>query len=87
MNRVAIHLSGSPPRNVLRAVFHQVQDAGARVVTMAQDPAHEEEALADLIGRLGDDFDQLFSIADDELYEFIVHGDKPSDGDAGTAAH
>lgn len=60
MNRVAIHLSGPPPidRAVLQAVFHQVQDAGGRVVTVAQDAEGEEEALGDLIYRLGDDFDQ-----------------------------
>lgn len=82
MNRVAIHLSGPPPidRDVLRAVFQQVQDAGGRVVTLAQDAAGGEEALGDLIYRLGDDFDQLFSIVGDEFYEFIVQGDSPLDG-------
>lgn len=87
MSRVAIHLSRAEPidRAVVRAVFHQVQDAGGRVVTMGQDAEGEEEALGDLIYRLGDDFDQLFSIVGDELYEFIVQGDDPLDGDAETA--
>lgn len=83
MSRVAIHLSRAEPvdRAAIRAVFHQVQDSGGRVVTMGQDAEGEEEALGDLIYRLGDDFDQLFSIVGDELYEFIVQGDDPWDGD------
>jgi hypothetical protein len=82
MTRVAIHLSSSPPtvRNMLRAAFRQVQHAGGRVVTLAQDAAGEEDALGDLIYRLGDDFDQLFRIVGNELYEVIVQGDDPLDG-------
>lgn len=84
MSRVAIHLSGPPPidRDVIRAVFSAVQCAGGRIVTLAQDADGEEHALVDLIGRLGDDFDQLFTIVGDDLYEYIMQHDSPFDAAA-----
>lgn len=84
MSRVAIHLSGPPPidRDVIRAAFRAVQCAGGRVVTLAQDADGEDRALGDLIDRLDDDFDQLFSIVGDDLYEYIVERDSPLNGAA-----
>lgn len=84
MSRVAIHLSGPPPidRDVIRAVFRAVQCAGGRVVTLAQDADGGDRALGNLIDRLDDDFDQLFTIVGDDLFEYIVERDSPFDGAA-----
>lgn len=77
MNRVAIHLSGSPPvdRNAICAVFREVQQDGGRVVVLAQDADGSDATLRDLLHRLGEDFDQLFTLAGVELYEWLEEGE------------
>lgn len=73
MSRVAIHLTGAPiDRNVLRAVFRSVQGSGGRVVSLTDDARGETTALQSLAERLGDDFEQLFTVVRDEVYEYVV---------------
>lgn len=74
MNRVAIHLSGSAPvdRDAICAVFREVQQSGGRVVVLTHDDGSSDEMLRQLLHRLGDDYDQLFTLAGDEFYEWLA---------------
>lgn len=77
MSRVAIHLAGAAPvdRDAICSVFREVQLSGGRVVVLTDDAGEDDETLHQLLHRLGDDFDRLFSLAGEDLYEWIVDGD------------
>ena len=77
MSRVAIHLAGAAPvdRDAICAVFREVQLSGGRVVVLTDDAGENDETLHQLLHRLGDDFDRLFSLAGEDFYEWIVDGD------------
>jgi hypothetical protein len=77
MNRVAIHLAGAAPvdRDAICAVFREVQLSGGRVVVLTDDAGEDDATLHQLLHRLGDDFDRLFSLAGEDFYEWIVDGD------------
>ena len=74
MNRVAIRLSGAAPvdRDAICAAFREVHQSGGRVVVLTHDGGSSDDTLHQLLHRLGDDFDQLFTLAGDEFYEWIV---------------
>ncbi len=74
MNRVAIHLSGATPvdRDAICAAFREVHQSGGRVVVLTDDVGSTDDTLHQLVHRLGDDFDQLFTLAGDEFYEWVV---------------
>ncbi|WP_066622773.1 hypothetical protein [Brevundimonas vesicularis] len=77
MSRVAIHLAGALPvdHNTICAVFREVRLSGGRVVVLTDDAGEDDETPRQLLYRLGDEFDRLFSVAGEEFYEWIVDGD------------
>lgn len=82
MSRVAIHLATAPiDRHVLRPVFRNVQGAGGRVVSLTDDADVETSALQGLAERLGDEFEQLFTVVGDQVYAHDVR-----DGSASNCA-
>ena len=87
MSRVAIHLSGSEPidRDTICAAFREVQRSGGRVVVLTHDVGESDETLHQLIHRLGDDFERLFSLAGEDFYEWIVDDDDGPQLTTGTA--
>lgn len=79
MNRVAIHLPSSPAVDptALRDLFREVQQAGGRVVVVAQEVDDTNTGLRNLIRRLGDDFDRLFSLVGVDLFEWLPSDQPP----------